>query len=358
MTRFLAAAVASSLFVTPQAFAQRGPSRAVVPGTGTEIEFAGDDFEDPSWNFIHRMPKSSREQDEQTRGPKGTSVNGRWNEGPERGQPDQIETVAVPPFGLAGSERALLLRTLRSGIPGYNSNDVQQDDLVANCISRIGTIPVSEIPSFTVRVYMPPFEEWENRSGPHFGIRGSASTTVTEKSGGFFSRTETKAEPYWPGMWINFRSETSRRNDSDSAYLTVRGNTRGQDFRAAEIKEPGWWTFGMSFTGDGMVHYYAKPGIEDLTASDHITSQFPYSFRAERFRTYFFNVCNRNSGRTWSTAFVIDDPKLFVVHSRRVEQVVARKQQAAVRRAAAREQAAKRRTATRQRNSRSSSRSR
>lgn len=339
--------------MSPAALAQRSAG-AVVPGTGTEIPYVGDDFEDPSWAFVHRMPKSSREQDEQGRGPSGFAKNARWTEGPERGQPDQIETVETPAGGLPGSERALLLRTLNSGIPGRNSFDVQQDDLIANCMSRIGTIPVAETPSFTVRVYLPPFDQWENRSGPHFGIRGSAQTTVTERSGGFFSRTERKSEPYWPGMWIHFRSSANRNVEQDSAYIAVRGNTHGQDFRTTEITEPGWWTFGMSFTGDGRVHYYAKAGVEELTEADHITSQLPYGFRAERFRTYFFDVCNRNDGRTWSTPFVVDDPKLYVVSARRIEQTVARKMQNEERRAAARETSRQRRSAQ----SRSSSRRR
>ena len=84
---------------------QRSPS-AFVPGSGTLIDYAGDDFEDPAWSFIHRHPKSSREQDQQLRGPMGRSTNDRWHEGPERGQPDQLETVPTPEGGLDGSTRA------------------------------------------------------------------------------------------------------------------------------------------------------------------------------------------------------------------------------------------------------------
>ncbi|MGB1816968.1 MAG: hypothetical protein ACPHJ3_16540, partial [Rubripirellula sp.] len=46
---------------------------------------------------------------------------------------------------------------------------------------------------------------------------------------------------------------------------------------------------------------------------DYITSQFPYDYRAERFRTFFYNVCSANDGKRWSTAFVVDDPKVFVL---------------------------------------------
>jgi hypothetical protein len=70
---------------------------------------------------------------------------------------------------------------------------------------------------------------------------------------------------------------------------------------------------GMSVTPDGMVHYYAKPGVDDLTEEDYITSQFPYDYRCERFRTFFFNICSADDGVRWSTAFIIDDPKVFVL---------------------------------------------
>ncbi len=304
-------------------------ARPVVPGTGTLIEYIGDDFEDTGWDFKHNFPKSSREQDSRLRSPTGRSMNDRWIEGPERGQPDHMQVIPTPPGGLPGSNYALLLRTLNSGIPGRHLYDTQQDDLIANSISRIGTIAPSEIPSVVTRVYLPPADEWEDRSGPHFGFRISASAMVTGEVGaGFFgSRSETKAEPYWPGMWIHFRSKTSRKNEVDSAFITIRGDRRGRDVRYKEIpvEQFGWWTLGMSMTGDGQIHYYAKPGVEDLTAADHVTSQFPYSYSAQRFRTFFFDACNRDDGKSWSTPFVIDDPQLFVVNHSRVASVVNRK---------------------------------
>ena len=283
----------------------------LVPGTGTLIDYVSDDFEDASWSFINNFPKSSREQDERLRSPTGRSTNGFWIEGPERGQPDHIKVVENPEGGLPGSQYGLSMRTLNSGIPGYRSNDVQQDDLIANCLSRLGmSIPVRDMPSAVVRVYLPAAEHWENRSGPHFGFRISTSTTVTERSEkkGFFSSTrmETKSEPYWPGIWIHFKSETSRNVEEDSAFLTFRGDRLGRDMRLKKIPADqfGWWTLGMSATGDGQIHFYAKQGVEDLTQEDHITSQFPYGYNAERFRTFFFNACNKNDGKTWSDAIL------------------------------------------------------
>ncbi len=306
------------------------PGGSIVPGTGTHIDYVGDDFEDTNWSFINNFPKSSREQDQRLRSPTGKSTNNRWKEGPERGQPDQLKVVPTPAGGLLGSRHALLMRTLNSGIPGSRTYTVQQDDLIVNCISRLGmSIPVSDMPNVVARVYLPPADQWENRSGPHFGFRISASTVTTEVSSrGFFgSRSETTNEPYWPGMWIHFRSKTSRKFEEDSAFITVRGNRRGQDVRYKEIPvdQFGWWTLGMSVTPNGQIHYYAKPGVDDLTANDHLTSQFPYGFSAQRFRTFFFDVCNQDNGKNWSTPFIIDDPQLYVVNASRVAAKVKRK---------------------------------
>lgn len=67
----------------------------------------------------------------------------------------------------------------------------------------------------------------------------------------------------------------------------------------------------MSVSGDGQVHFYGKQGVSNLTAADHLYSSFPYGYKAEYFATHFFNVCNQNDGRTWSTPFIIDDPAIY-----------------------------------------------
>ncbi len=308
-----------------------------VPGTGKKIDYVGDDFEDPNWAFVHNMPKSSKELNERSNGPMAYSVNRRWTEGPERGQPDLLKVIDTPPDGLAGSEKALQISTMRSGIPGINTNDVQQDDLILSVGARIGTtIRASEIPNCVVRVYLPEPELWENRSGPHFGIRLGVRTTAEKPREGLFAfGTSMQNEPYWPGIWIHFNSETSRGVEKDSAMLKIRGTSRGGDFKARDIpvEEFGWWTFGMSVSADGRIHYFGKPGIEDLTMDDHLFTQTPYGYRAERLNSFFFNICNKNNGRTWSTPFVIDDPEVFVVNSNRIEQIVDRKLQNEQRRA-------------------------
>lgn len=320
-------------------YTARSFSQVPVPGTGTKIDYVGDNFEESNWRFVHNMPKSSRELNERTYGPMAYSVNRRWAEGPERGQPDLVKVIPTPPGGLAGSTQALQISTLRSGVPGVNTNDVQQDDLIMNIAARIGTlIRAEEMPNCVVRVYLPEHSLWENRSGPHFGIRLGVRTTAEKPREGLFAFGKSmQNEPYWPGIWIHFRSETSRGVKQDSAFLKIRSNTRGGDFPVKEIplEQFGWWTFGMSVSADGRIHYFGKPGIEDLTREDHLTSQLPYGYQAERVNSFFFNICNQNNGRTWSTPFVIDDPALYVISSARVEQIVNRKVQSQKRKAQA-----------------------
>lgn len=291
-------------------------ARAVVPGTGTEIRGVSDDFEDPTWAYIPNDPKSTEDIDERQRGPMGKTTNGRWYEGIKRGHPDIVRRVPTPKGGLPGSEGSMLLRSLQTGIPGQPSGVMHQDDFIANVQYRLKRrISVSEVPSVTTRVFLPPVDQWENRSGPHFGFRLALETTaLIEKEVGIFKmkREELGDEIYWPGMFIEFESQDQTGKGEDYAYLRIRSNSRGGDFRGPQMTTTGWWTLGLSVTPDGMVHYYAHPGVEELTQADYITSQYPYGYRAERLRTFFYNVCSADDGQRWSTAFIVDDPKVYL----------------------------------------------
>lgn len=304
--------------------------RPVVPGTGSEIVGVADDFEDPAWNYIPRNPKSTEDIDENQRGPMGRTTNGRWYEGVKRGHPDVVKRVETPAGGIPGSRGAMLLRSKFTGIPGMASGTMHQDDFVANVQYRLKRrVDVAEVPSVTTRVYLPPVAEWEKRSGPHFGFRLALETTamVDKEVGiGIFKRTKQEMgnEVYWPGMFIEFESKSTTRKADDYAYIRIRGNRRGGDFRGPQITSTGWWTMGLSVTPDGMVHYYASPGVDDLTEDDYITSQFPYSYRAERFRTFFYNICSADDGKRWSTSFIVDDPKVFLLRPKG-QQRIARK---------------------------------
>ena len=112
------------------------------------------------------------------RGPLGRSTNNRWFEGPKRGTPDVVKRVELPAPGLEGSD-ARPARSPRSaaGIPGRVTYQMQQDDLIYNLSRFTGRgMSVADSPSIVVRVYMPPFEQWENRSGPSFGFRAGCFT--------------------------------------------------------------------------------------------------------------------------------------------------------------------------------------
>ena len=287
----------------------------LIPGTGQKVEQVGDDFEDPEWRYIARNPKSSRNLDEQERLPAGEAANGRWYEGIKRGHPDVVRRVPTPKGGLPGSKGALLLRSVWTGIPGRPSYGSQQDDFICDIHYKLGgAIPVWQSPNAVVRVCLPPVAKWENRDGTHFGFRIACDTTVRKQGGGFFSSSYVKRETYWPGMFIDF---TPARGDQPAhASLRVRANSYGGDYESIPIKQTGWWTLGISVTPDGRVHYYASPGVDKLTAKDRIASEFPYGYRAERFKTFFFNVVSADDGRSWSTPFVVDDCELYYVRTR------------------------------------------
>ena len=258
-----------------------------VPGTGEFLDDCSDDFEDPSWTYTLRLPKSSSEQDENSRPPGGFSNNHLWAEGALRGTPDVVKRVPTPPGGIEGSTGALLFATKYSGIPGRPSGKQQQDDLLMKFDRRLGrSIPVSWQPSCTVRVYLPPFDQWEHRNGPSFGMRCDCRGR----------KPNGKMEPYWPGMFWLFRKANGKSVPEDYAQLTIRSGTRGNDPQLT-AKEPGWWTMGMSFTPDGQIHYYASPGVDDLTAEDYLASYFPYGNRCMTFNNFFFNVANWDNGR-------------------------------------------------------------
>lgn len=275
-----------------------------VPGTGEFLEDCSDNFEDPAWSYTLRLPKSSSEQDENSRPPGGMSSNRLWHEGALRGTPDVVKRVTTPPGGIEGSMGSLMFATKNSGIPGRPSGKQQQDDLLMKFDRRLGrSISMNWQPSCTVRVYLPAFENWEQRSGPSFGMRADCRGRKPDGS----------MEPYWPGMFWLYRGADGKSVKEPFAQLTIRSGPRGNDVRSVKAAEPGWWTMGMSFTPDGQIHYYASPGVDDLTSKDYLASYFPYNDRCVSFNNFFFNVANMDNGRSWSTSWIIDDPQVFVI---------------------------------------------
>ena len=278
-------------------------AKPVVPGTGIKLSEVADDFEADDWKYSPNLPKSSRNIDDYERRPFGLSANRLWVEGPHRGTPDLLRRVPTPDGGLEGSTGALLMRTMRSGVPGQHSWEEQQDDLMANATEHLGGyLSVQRTPSVVARVFVPEFEEWERRNGTSFAFRLDLKGNRGEGS-----------EAYWPGIFFQFQGKSGSRRPEDSAHLVIRARRSGHDFRGPNITQSGWWTVGMSVTPDGQVHFYAHPGVDPLTEADHLASEYCYGFQAIRFQTFFFNVLSRDDGRTWSTPWIIDDPELFVV---------------------------------------------
>jgi hypothetical protein len=310
------------LFVTIAGHAVFGQyaSEIVVPGTGVQLTQVGDDFEDEAWEFIPNNPKSSEDIDEKQRLPIGKSTNGRWYEGAKRGHPDVVKRVPTPPGGLPGSEGSLLLRSLQTGIPNAPAFKMHQDDFICNVQYRMGgTIRVDQSPSMTTRVYLPPMEKWEKRNGPHFAFRAAVETTIMETKTKFLlSSKQEKEEIYWPGLFILRGTKNEGGKTVPYAYFRVRSDRNGGDFMGPEINEMGWWTLGLSFTPDGLVHYFARPGVQDLTRDNYIATAMPYGYRCEEVRSFFYNVVNGDNGREWSTDWIIDDPQFFVGKSARV----------------------------------------
>ncbi|WP_010582663.1 hypothetical protein [Schlesneria paludicola] len=294
------------------------PAQAqVVPGTGQQIVECFDDFEDPTWSFTLNLPKSSANIDKVERHPSGFSSNRLFLESLYRGTPDYVHRVDTPPGGIPGSKGALAMQTLNSGIPGQTSRTFQQDDLIASVQQRLGyMLPASWTPSYTCRVYIPPFEKWERRHGSHFGFRADCMTTInsTKSMGRLFKNMGSfkKQEQYWPGFFIQLNTKQMTGEKEDYATILIRSDERGHDVPGPKITHAGWWTLGLSITSDGKVHYYAHEGVANLTARDHLYSNYPYGYHCEQTSTYFFNIVNQDDGRTWSTRWIVDDPKVYV----------------------------------------------
>ena len=210
------------------------------------------------------------------------------------------------------------MQTLYSGIPGQLSNKFQQDDLIANVSQKIGyMLPASWTPSYVVRVYVPPFEEWEKRVGSSFGFRADCQTMINKptKVGKFFRTggTSKEMEQYWPGFFFQYNAKNHPQHpDKNTATILIRSGERGEDIPGPAILHEGWWTLGLTITPDGRVHYYGHEGVANLTAKDHLYSNFPYGYKCLQTSTFFFNVVNQDDGKTWSTRWIVDDPKVYV----------------------------------------------
>lgn len=278
----------------------------VVPGTGPRVPRTGDDFEDAEWFFWPQHPKSSYNIDENIRAPGGVSKNYLWVEAAKRGTPDLVKRVPTPPNGIEGSKGALMMQTLYSGVPGRLSGADQQDDLLQDVKGRFGSeIPVSWTPNVTVRVWVPPADKWEMRYDYSFGFRA-----------GLLGHTpKGKSDEFWPGIFLEQQFDLKGGEKHSFVRSRIRGDEWGRDLPGPTYECETWITMGMSFTPDGRCHFFSKAGVEDLTIKDHLGSWYSYNWRAHTFQAYFFNVMNRDDGRSLSSPWIIDDPALYAATS-------------------------------------------
>ncbi|MEX1041543.1 MAG: hypothetical protein WDZ51_12975 [Pirellulaceae bacterium] len=280
----------------------------VVPGNGVLIWM--DDMEDPDWTYVPNNPKSSQEQDKQVRLPGGISKNKLWGESAKRGHPDYLHRVETPAGGIPGSTGSLVMQTLNSMVPGRSSFTLGQDDLICRVP---GSYSVASYPNCVVRVYLPPFEKWEQRSAPaSLGFRTTVIGTRTERKGsGIFASNKQDTTESWPGIFIEYRCAKDANVEEDEAQWIIRGAAHG-DIKGPKVTELGWWTIGMSFTPDGRCHYYIGPGVEDLTEDNLIGSHHPYNYKIKSVSGMFFNIFNFDNGKSWSTPWVVDDPAFYL----------------------------------------------
>ena len=317
------------LLVPAVSFAQ------LVPGTGTLVNV--DDFEDENFNYVHNFPKSSKEEDENVRYPLGQSSNGMWFESPKRGSPDTVKRVPTPAGGLPGSTGALYLRSRDTGVPGNPGFNMRKDgsnQAQDDFIMKARPMSVAYSPSTVVRVYLPEWDQWEQRNGVSFGMRlGMQGPQEKEKEvslGRLFRRmrkeTVKEMEPYYPGFFIQYIPGDDPRNTRGKPYaiLLLRADELGHEMQGPILDQPGWYTLGISVTPDARVHYYARYGVEDLRPSDHIRSSLPYRIQGTMFNTIFFNICSADNGRDWSTPWIIDDPKIYYAGGNAVQQASRR----------------------------------
>lgn len=301
LTSAALAASAVTTHVVPVGAAQK--SRLLVPGMGERVAKTGDDFEDEKFVYNPQHPKSSYEQNKNQNLPGAWCSNNLWMEGAKRGTPDVVKRVETPRDGIPGSKGSLLIRTLNSGVPGRNSYEMHQDDLLHNTEGLLGQqIPLSWSPSVSCRVFIPHESHWEQRNGATFGFRI-----------GLWGYTPRgKYDEFWPGIFFYMaREQTADGKIKPYIQSTVRADDWGRDLNSLRFEPSSWCTLGMSMTPDGRCHFFGKKGVEDLTEQDHLGSYMCYGWRGTVFTTYFFNVMSMDDGRSWSTPWIFDDAFLY-----------------------------------------------
>ena len=222
----------------------------------------------------------------------------------KRGTPDVVKRVATPPGGIEGSTGALLFATKYSGIPGTISNEQQQDDLLMMFDRRLGRSISMSLAAELHGARLPA------------AVRtvGEAQRPVVRHAGRLprpqAGRQHRK--PIGPACSCCSATQTaraSRKTSPSSRSAPARAATTSA---ASRSYEPGWWTLGMSFSPDGQIHYYASHGVDDLTADDYLDVAVSRTASAAcRSTTSSSTWPTGTTAASWSTQWVIDDPKIL-----------------------------------------------
>lgn len=148
-----------------------------------------------------------------------------------------------------GQQRVHVVSTLHSGIPGTLTHQQQQDDLLHNSQANAGTIPVTWSPNCICRVCVPPVKYWERRDGATFGYRTGLMAH----------------EEYWPGIFLHMERKPTDGKQGPLVRAWIRADNGGRDMPSLTFEPETWITMGISHTPDGAVHFFLRPGIDDLT---------------------------------------------------------------------------------------------
>ena len=274
----------------------------------------GDDFEDPKWNYIANLPKSSENIDRQARLPGGVSANGRWFEPQMRGAP---------------TSSASCKRRRRHSRQQRLDDDA--DAVVGR--SRPGQFQAAA-GRFRRRCRL------ENRLDSHLpsAERGRASLFAAVRQMGkadrqfvrlsrlrpyhevdscsCWGRHETKGDIFL-ARHVHLLLQPGRfRRKEDSAQFIIRADQMGQDVAGPRItKGDCWYTLGMSFGANGQVNYYVRQGVENLTAKDHVASYFAYGDECRAIRIVLLRPGEH--GRRQKLVDAVDRRRRVHVHQRR-----------------------------------------
>lgn len=271
-----------SLILTWLASCSSCVPRQMILGRSIRLDTLCDDFEDPKWHFDYQTHVDYR---------------GFWRTD-DHGEPDLLRRIKTPDGGKAGSGGALELRT--------NDNDAKpdQDCLLTIEFKNRRTLTRADQPVFIVRVWLPPFEEW-NAGVLNFGFRQTA-------------RIDEKTD-YYQSIWLfhdGHKPLWFLRNGiaySDGTQLNFNDMIKGY------IAHSNWWTLAIAYDERGVGHYYAAPGTDTPTEKDELinTSQFTrddglVSPFMDHMGYSFFSLGYPADHRI-SPRFVIDDYEVWVM---------------------------------------------